>query len=67
MKKLLYIALGYLICEAIKTETGQKTVTYLKKKGSDFVSSAKDKLNEVISDNNGESPAAAPAEEQVAE
>ena len=66
MKKLLYIALGYLTCEAIKTETGQKTVNYLKNKGGELINSAKKRLNEVISEE--EDPASPPApEEQVTE
>jgi hypothetical protein len=66
MKKLLYIALGYLTCEAIKTETGQKTVNYLKNKGGGLINSAKKRLNEVISEE--EDPASPPApEEQVTE
>jgi predicted Fe-Mo cluster-binding NifX family protein len=50
MKKLFYLGLGYLLCEAIKTETGQKTVNYLKKKGTSILSKAKEKLNEAVSE-----------------
>ena len=56
MKKALYIALGFMICEASKTETGQKTVNYLKKKGTDLFTAAKNKLENLISDKN-ENPA----------
>jgi hypothetical protein len=50
MKKLFYIGLGYLLCEATKTETGQKVTTYLKKKGTEFVSAAKERLNKIVSE-----------------
>lgn len=59
MKKLLYIGLGYLLCEAIKTETGQKTVDYLKNKGTSILSKAKEKLDESISETVDENPASA--------
>jgi hypothetical protein len=59
MKKLFYIGLGYLLCEAIKTETGQKTFNYLKNKGTNFLSEAKEKLNEAVSETVDENPASA--------
>ena len=59
MNKLIYLGLGYLLCEAIKTETGQKTVNYLKNKGTSILSKAKEKLNEAVSETVDENPASA--------
>jgi predicted Fe-Mo cluster-binding NifX family protein len=57
MNKLFYMGLGYLLCEALKTETGQKTVNYLKSKGTAIMSKAKEKLDEALSETSDENPA----------
>lgn len=67
MKRVFYIALGYVICKAAETETGKKTISYLKGKGLEIANSTKTKINNIISEKEEVPTGGSSEEEQITE